>query len=206
MAKSRILVVDHGMGNVKSVLNAVMSLGCEALVSSRREEILRADAFILPGVGAFGEAIKNLHDHGIVEVLTREVLEKKKPLLGICLGMQLLADNSEESGGHQGLGWIPARVLKLDPGDGFRIPHVGWSQVKVVRPDPLFKDLNGAHSFYFVHSYVLTCNDTYITAHFRYGTGCVAAVQKDNVFGTLFHPEKSSAAGLQVLRNFLSLV
>lgn len=206
MVKRKILIIDYGVGNVQSVFNAVTSLGWDVLVSSQLDDVPRADAFILPGVGAFGTAMKNLHQQNIVEVLSREVLERKKPLLGICLGMQLLAETSEEDGVHHGLAWLPARVVRLEPGDGLRVPHVGWNRVDVVRREPLFSGLNGDHSYYFVHSYVFACDEAYVSARFHYGVDCVAAVQKDNIFGTLFHPEKSSATGLHVLRNFLRLI
>ncbi len=205
MRKTDIVVIDYGVGNLRSVTNALERLGCAYTLSDRPEDIERAVAYILPGVGAFAEAMQNLHNHGIIDILRREVVEKKKPLLGICLGMQVLAEGSTEGGFHKGLGWIPGHVDKIS-GEGVRVPHVGWNDLVVCTKEPLFLTLPEAPRFYFDHSYRFEVAPEYIAATCSYGGEIVAAVQKGNIFGVQFHPEKSQNSGLRLIRAFINYV
>lgn len=202
MVPPRILILDYGMGNLRSVHHAVRLAGADAFVSSRSQEFPDADAFVLPGVGTFAEGMRNLLALDVVGPLERE-LSKKKPLLGICLGMQLLAEDSDEHGLHRGLGWIPGHVRRL-PADGERpIPHMGWNSLAIHEKEPLFEGLGEAPAFYFVHSYAFECPQEYCCASFEYGQRRAAAVQKELIYGVQFHPEKSGEDGLQLLRNFV---
>lgn len=202
----RVLVVDYGMGNVRSVSNALAANGCAPIVSSDPAEAMRADAFVLPGVGAFGEAMRNLRASGMGDALSHEVLTRGKPILGVCLGMQLLGESSEEGGMHEGLGWIPARVTAIPAGRGLRVPHMGWNDVTILKSDPLFAGTDTSRTFYFAHSYVFSCAPALVSATFEYGGQNVAACQKDSIFGTQFHPERSSEAGAALIRNFASRI
>jgi glutamine amidotransferase len=201
-----IAIVDYGMGNVASVKNALNFLGAEAAVTSNPADFEQATHIILPGVGAFGDGMRNLRERGLIPVLSREALERKKPFIGICLGMELLADIGEEGGENIGLGWIAGRVrhLRIDEKE-LRLPHIGWNDVT---PRPTARLFAGVVSpvFYFVHSFVLEPDDDAITvATCEYGETFVAGVERENIFGTQFHPEKSQKSGLAVLRNFLDL-
>ena len=200
-------IVNYGMGNLGSVRRALEELGVDGVVASDPAALADAQRIILPGVGAFGEAMARLRDGGWLEPLHRQVREDGKPLLGICLGMQLLASTSEENGISEGLGLIAGRVRRLDAfGCTLRIPHVGWNEVRVGEPSPLFAGIPQDTDFYFVHSYAFEARDeTSVCATTTYGAPLTAAVQQGHVFGTQFHPEKSSKAGRQVLRNFLDV-
>lgn len=202
MNSKKILIIDYKVGNHQSVENALNSLGYDFLVSNKKEDILNSNLYILPGVGAFGEAMKNLNNFKITQLLKQQVLEKKKPILGICLGFQVFADWSEENGFHKGLGFIKGGVVKFKAKKGFRIPHVGWNTIKIIKKDPLFSKLKDSPNFYFDHSYHLICDDSYASAKCFYGDDFVAAVQKDNIFGVQFHPEKSQSNGLKLFRSF----
>lgn len=202
MGKKKILIIDYGVGNDQSVMNALSFLGYDFSISNKKEDILKADAYILPGVGAFNEAMKNLDELKITDILKNQVLVEKKPILGICLGFQVLADYSQENGLHNGLGFIKGGVVKFKAKKGLRIPHVGWNTVKVIKKEPLFSKTKDNPSFYFDHSYYLDCDKSYIAATCFYGTDIVAAVQKDNIFGVQFHPEKSQNNGLKLFRSF----
>ena len=200
-----VIIIDYGMGNVGSVKNALEFLGEKALISSNPGDLEKASHIILPGVGSFGDGINNLKRSGLVEVLEKEVLKNKKPFLGICLGMQLLAEEGEEGGLHRGLGWIAGKVrhFKVDSKD-FRIPHVGWNDIFPKENQELFKGIS-SQIFYFVHSYFLEPKDkSVVAAVCRYGEEFTAAIQKDNIFGTQFHPEKSQKSGLMLLKNFIN--
>ncbi len=198
-----ICVIDYGMGNLGSVCNALAFLGAEAKVSNDAEEISQASAYVLPGVGAFGEAMARLEELHIIEVLTEQVIDAGKPFLGICLGMQLLARDSQEGGHHEGLGWIDGQVIRLTEERGVRVPHVGWASLEA-SDDPLFARTGEGASFYFDHSYHLVCDDTLVTATCDFGSPVIAALRKDNIFGVQFHPEKSQRSGLKLLRGFLN--
>lgn len=200
MDRHRILIVDYGLGNIASLGNALDRLGYQWSVSSRPEDMAGAGGFILPGVGAFAEGMRNLRQGGLLQALEREVLDGGKPVLGICLGMQLLARDSDEGGLNQGLGWIDGHVRLLRPEDGLRVPHVGWNGLRMLRREPLFSRSGEEPCVYFDHSYHFQCPERHVAAVCDYGGEVVAAVQRENIFGVQFHPEKSQAAGLRILR------
>lgn len=202
----RILIIDYGVGNHQSVANALETLGYAFELSGDIEMIRRAKAYILPGVGAIGEAMKNLEKLKIIDSLTKEVMHNKKPILGICLGMQMMAESSEEGGHHRSLGWIQGRVVKLDPGIGYSVPQVGWNTVHIHEREPLFTKIEEGSNFYFDHSYHFVCDDQCVSASCSYGGKVTAAVRKDNIFGVQFHPEKSQNNGLKVFRSFFNYV
>lgn len=203
-----IAIVDYGMGNLLSVFHAVEFAGQEARICSRPEELESAERIILPGVGAFRDCMVNLQNRGFIEILQREVLIKHKPILGICLGMQAMARRSFEGGEHPGLGWFEADVMRIHPNDeGLRVPHIGWNDIDYRKDSPLFKGLPLHPDFYFVHSYYMKCDQPEdIEATFDYGGTFTAAVRKENIFATQFHPEKSQDYGLKVLDNFLNWI
>lgn len=197
-------IVQYGLGNVRSVAGAVERLGFDPVLTDCPELLARADKLILPGVGAFGDGMKNLRDRGLVEALHHLVREEKKPILGICLGFQLMAERGYEFGSHQGLGWIKAEVVKMDAQAGLRLPHVGWNDLYQVKESLLFKGIPSNALFYYVHSYHARCEERgIVVGESEYGCRFVAAVEKGNIFGTQFHPEKSQQWGLELLRNFL---
>lgn len=194
------------MGNLFSVKNALEAVGAEIVISKNPEDLKRADQIILPGVGAFPDGMKNLKELGIIPALEKEVLEKKKPFLGICLGSQLLASYGEEHGSTSGLGWINGRVRRFRVDEKqFRVPHVGWNDVSPVPGATLFKGID-SDIFYFVHSYFVAPEDPgVVAATCEYGEKFTAAVERGNIFGVQFHPEKSQKSGLKLLKNFLCL-
>lgn len=201
-----IAIIDYGLGNLRSVAGAVKKVGFEPIVSSRIEDLQAANKLILPGVGAFGDGMKNLRERGLVEPLTEIVVRGKKPILGICLGAQLLAKSSEEFGHHEGLGWVDASVVKLTSEGGLRVPHVGWNDCIQVKHSALFEGVPQDALFYYVHSFHIACNDPeLVIGECDYGMRVTAAVQHENIYATQFHPEKSQQYGLQLLKNFLSL-
>jgi glutamine amidotransferase len=203
---SAVAVIDYGMGNLDSVARAVDECGGRAVVIDDPAGLHDAAAVILPGVGAFPAGMENLRSRGFVERLREDVAQGGVPLLGVCLGMQLLATGGEEGGGASGLGLIEGTVRRLQPPDGLRVPHVGWNDVTVRRESELFSDVPEQSDFYFVHSYeLLPSDEDDVVATTSYGTEIVAAVERDNVFGVQFHPEKSQRAGLALLRAFLKL-
>ena len=201
-----IKIVDYGMGNIQSVKNAFELLKNKVEIINKPSEIKDADGIILPGVGAFGNAIKNLQELKFIEPIKETVINKKVPLLGICLGMQLLADKSEERGIYDGLSLIPGNICKIPKLDGYRLPHIGWNEVSIKVKDPLFENLNDKRSFYFVHSYRFQCDDKFVVATTNYGQEINAVVQKGNVFGVQFHPEKSQRKGLHLINNFVNYI
>jgi glutamine amidotransferase len=200
-------IVDYGAGNLRSVAGAVAKVGFEPIVSSDPAALTAAAKLILPGVGAFGDGMANLRGRGLVELLQTLVVAGRTPILGICLGAELLARRSDEFGEHEGLGWIDADVTRIAPADpGLRVPHVGWNSVRHAPGSPLFDDVPDDALFYFVHSYHIRCADRgSIVAEADYGGPIVAAVGHGHIWGTQFHPEKSQRHGLTLLRNFLSL-
>lgn len=206
MRKINIGIIDYGMGNLQSVSNAFERLNCNVKLSSDPNAISGADALVLPGVGAFGEAMSNLMQRRLVEPLRNAVLNEGKPLLGICLGMQLLADDSDERGENKGLSLIPGHVRSIPVPKGFMLPHVGWNGVKIKKPEPLFHDLHDDDAFYFVHSYRFECDPCYIAGITDYGVDITAAIQKDRIFAVQFHPERSQRKGLRLLHNFVNFV
>lgn len=200
------MVVDYRMGNLKSVVNALTYIGAEAFISEDKADVAKADGFVLPGVGAFGEAMENLQRLDLVAPLKDAVLGLKKPLLGICLGMQLLAESSEEKGRHLGLGWIPGEVVRLSPGGGLRLPHVGWNSLEILRSDGFLPRPDQKADYYFVHSYHVRAPANVVAATCRYGEPFAAALQVGNLYAVQFHPEKSQWNGLQILRGFAATV
>lgn len=202
----KVGVVDYGLGNLRSVAGAVEKLGHEAVVSSDPRVLEQAGKLILPGVGAFADGMRKLTRLGLVDGLARLVHERGRPILGICLGAELLARESDEFGRHDGLGWIDARVTRIAPAAGFRVPHVGWNAVRHNRDSALFAGIPQEALFYFVHSYQICCDDpSLVEAECDYGAPVTAAVVRGHIFGTQFHPEKSQRIGLELLRNFLSV-
>lgn len=202
-----IAVIDYGMGNVRSICNAVEWHGHDVALSSDPRVIDDATHLILPGVGAFGDAMTNIVKRGLHEILHRQVFEKRKPFLGICLGLQLLAKQSEEHGLHRGLGWLDAEVVRFNaPGKELKIPHMGWNEIILQRTHSLFRNLKSNElSFYFVHSFYIKCsNFDDVLATCEYGAEFAAAIANDNIVATQFHPEKSQDNGLQILENFLN--
>ena len=198
-----IVIIDYGVGNFQSVANALAFLGYPFLVSSSPAAVASARMLILPGVGAFHEAMKNLAARNLIEPLREQVLTNKKPILGICLGMQVLASSSQEFGLHQGLGWIEGAVVRFADAPGFPLPHVGWNNLDIVQRDPLFSRVGEHPNYYFDHSFHFACDRRYVVATCRYGVEFVAAVRKENIFGTQFHPEKSQGNGLKLFRSFI---
>lgn len=200
-----IAIIDYDAGNIKSVEKALKYLGEDAVITRNREEILSADKVILPGVGAFGDAMYNLKKYGLDEVL-REVAERQIPLLGICLGLQLLFERSDETPGVEGLGILKGEILRIPDCPGLKIPHMGWNSLKLQNDGRLFKDLPEEPYVYFVHSYYLKATDeSIVKATTEYSTHIHASVEQGNVFACQFHPEKSSDTGLQILKNFVEL-
>lgn len=199
-----VVVVDYGMGNLRSVSKMMDRTRAPFIVSDNPADILKARRLILPGVGAFGIGMDNLRKRRLLEPLNEAVQVKRTPLLGICLGMELLAESSEEHGHHKGLGWLPAHVRRFNIGPELRIPHVGWNGIHHIAANPLFEGVAEGATFYFTHSYVMDCRDpALVTATCDYGEAFAAVVMKDNVFGCQFHPEKSQRNGGIVIHRFL---
>ena len=200
-----IAIIDYDAGNIRSVEKALTALGEQPVVTRDKENILAADKLILPGVGAFGDAMERLRQYGLVEVI-REAVKKGTPLLGICLGLQLLFERSDESDGVEGLGILKGEILKIPDSPGLKIPHMGWNSLEIKPGTRLFAGIPNESYVYFVHSYYLKAEDTEIVAATtEYSTHIHAAVEQGNVFACQFHPEKSSEVGLQILKNFISL-
>ena len=200
-----IAIIDYDAGNIKSVEKAILTFGEEVILTRDRNVILSSDGVILPGVGSFGEAMRKLDDYGLTDVI-REVAERKIPLLGICLGLQLLFEYSEESPEAKGIGVLKGHIKRI-PDTGLKIPHIGWNDLSYPNPGRLFKDVPEGTYVYFVHSYYLEADDpAIVTATTEYGTIIQASVECGNIFATQFHPEKSSDSGLKMLKNFIDIV
>lgn len=198
-------IIDYDAGNLKSVEKALNYLGEEVIVSRDRETLIKADKVILPGVGAFGNAMSNLNKYELDKVI-HEIVAMKKPFLGICLGLQLLFEGSDESEGVEGLGVLKGDIRKIPDKEGLKIPHIGWNSLKLDNNGKLFSGIENDAYVYFVHSYYLKASDDKIVkATTEYSTLIQASVEKDNVFACQFHPEKSSAVGLKILENFAKL-
>ena len=200
-----IVIVDYGMGNIQSVRSAFERLGCTGCLADRPEDLERADALVLPGVGAFGRAMENLNQRGFSDAMRDAVRNRGVPLLGICLGMQLLVERSEERGEYDGLGLIPGEVRTIPVPDGLRLPHIGWNELTVTRPSPFLEGVKDGDAVYFVHSLMVDCPPEYVIATCDYGMPVTACIAKDRVFGAQFHPERSQRKGMRLLRNFIDI-
>ena len=201
-----IAIIDYDAGNIKSVEKALISLGEEVVVTRDPSVILQADGVILPGVGAFGDAMDKLQSYKLVEVI-HQVVEKNTPFLGICLGLQLMFESSEETPGVEGLGILPGKIVRIPDGEGIKVPHIGWNSLTYPNQGRLYKDIPENSYVYFVHSYYLQAKEPEIVmAATEYGTYIHASVEKGNVFACQFHPEKSSSVGLKILQNFVDVV
>ncbi|MBO4347495.1 MAG: imidazole glycerol phosphate synthase subunit HisH [Lachnospiraceae bacterium] len=199
-----IAIIDYDAGNIKSVEKAVTKLGYECVITRDIDVLKKADKLILPGVGAFGDAMNKLNEYGLTDVIKELVLEEKKPILGICLGLQLFFDSSEESEGVKGLGLLKGRIVRIPEGDDRKIPHMGWNSLEFPKRGILFKRIYKGSYTYFVHSYYLEADDfSIVSATTEYGVKIQAAVEHENIFATQFHPEKSGFVGLKILNNFL---
>lgn len=203
-----VVIIDYNVGNVKSIQNMLKRIGVAAILSSNPEEILKAEKLILPGVGHFDYGMQMLHQSNLIEILNQKVLIKKSPILGICLGAQLLGNKSEE-GKEKGLGWVDMEVVKFDKSKmdkALKIPHMSWNEVEVKKASILFPDKSSVERFYFVHSYHMQPNNYHdVLTTTNYGYDFVSAVEKDNIFGVQFHPEKSHKFGMNLLKNFVNL-
>ncbi len=200
-----IAIIDYDAGNIKSVEKALISLGESVVVTRDPEEILQADGVILPGVGAFGDAMEKLHSYHLVDVI-KECVKREIPFLGICLGLQLMFRSSEEAPGVEGLSILDGDILRIPAKEGLRIPHIGWNSLKYPNEGRLFKGIAEDAYVYFVHSYYLKADDpAIVAATTEYGTLIHASVEKGNVFACQFHPEKSSEIGMKILTNFIQV-
>lgn len=200
-----IAIIDYDAGNIKSVEKAFQYLGEKTIVSRDKDEILAADKVVLPGVGAFGDAMKKLRDYNLVNTIY-DVVDKKTPFLGICLGLQLLFESSDETPDVSGLGILSGEILRIPDKPGFKIPHIGWNSLELSNYGKLFQNIDEQSYVYFVHSYYLKAKEEFIVkASTEYVTRIHASVEKDNVFACQFHPEKSGDVGLKILSNFANL-
>ena len=199
-------IIDYGVGNLFSLQSSLAAIGETAIITGDPEKILEANRVILPGVGAFGDAAKKLSDSELDSVI-KKCVENKTPLLGICLGMQLLFDESYEYGRHRGLGLIPGKVVAMEGSipKNLKIPHIGWNSLSFPQKGRLFEGFSREPYVYFVHSYYLKAEEDIVTARTEYGVSIDASVEKGNLFACQFHPEKSSEAGLKILENFVRL-
>ncbi len=198
-------LIDYDAGNIRSVEKALLKLGEEVCITRDRETLLLADRVILPGVGAFGDAMEHLHAYGLVDVI-HEIIEEKTPFLGICMGLQLLFERSDEAPGVSGLGILKGEILRIPDQEGLKIPHMGWNSLAFPREGRLFQGLPGTPYVYFVHSYYLKAGEeSVVSAVTHYEVEIHASVEKDRIYACQFHPEKSGEIGLQILRNFVNI-
>ncbi|MEE1061448.1 MAG: imidazole glycerol phosphate synthase subunit HisH [Ruminococcus sp.] len=201
-----IAIIDYGAGNIQSVYKAMKHIGCDAVVTRNKDVIINADGAILPGVGSFGDTMDTMEKYGIKETVL-EFIDSGKPFLGICLGLQLLFPESEESAGKKGLAVFDGSITKIPAENGLKIPHIGWNSLDIIKKDGIFKGIEDNAYVYFVHSYFLKAtNPDIVAAQTHYGVQIDAAVEYKNVIATQFHPEKSGEVGLKMLKNFADIV
>lgn len=204
LSDNTIAIIDYHMGNLRSVEKAFQKIGARVVITNACRVIKRADKIVLPGVGAFKEGMENLKKLSLIDPLTEEVMGNRKPFLGICLGMQLLGAKSYEMEQTPGLNWIKGDVVKFDV-KNVKVPHVGWNNISFTNTNLLFQNIPNQMDFYFLHSYYFKPEPEYTTSLTNYGTEFASSVNKDNIFGCQFHPEKSQRFGLEILKNFVSL-
>jgi glutamine amidotransferase len=201
----KVCILDYGSGNVKSVFNLLSSITDDVKISNDISIIEKATHLILPGVGAFGASMSKIKKKLPLDIIENEVFRSKKPFLGICVGMQVLAEKGFEFGEYDGLGWLSGNVIKIDSKDK-PLPHIGWNDIQIKHPSPLLHNFDNNQDFYFAHSYAFkTLSDENILATTNYGEEFISAANKENIFGVQFHPEKSQKAGKMLMLNFLSL-
>jgi glutamine amidotransferase len=204
--KPKIVIIDYGMGNLRNVQKAFEKIGSDARLTRNKNEIGRASAIVLPGVGAFKDCVENLEKYGLVEPLLRSI-EKGKPYLGICLGLQILFSESEEFGSHKGLDLIQGKVVRFVPDPEHKVPHMGWNTIEKEKEVPLLQGIESGDFFYFVHSYYVIPDKTEWNSSFTtYGKPFVSSIWRENLFATQFHPEKSQQKGLRILENFVKSI
>jgi len=201
----KVCILDYGSGNVNSVYNLVSFLGYDVIVSNERIEIESASHIILPGVGSFGAAMGKIRNQIPLKVLENEVFNNRKLFLGICVGMQVLLEKGYEHGGQDGLGWIPGTVEKLQV-KNLPLPHIGWNDIIIRKDSDLFSDLDDIKDFYFVHSYAIRTDESYILTETNYESNFYSSINKENIYGVQFHPEKSQKAGQKLIQNFLTIL
>ena len=200
-----IAIIKYGMGNVASVEKMIAKIGFDSIITNNHKEIEEADFILLPGVGSFKKGIENLRESGLIDLLTEEVVVKKKPFLGICLGMQLLATYGNEPEKENGLGWIEGEVVKIELQKKMRIPHMGWNNVKFVNTAPVFYEEFDEQDYYFIHGYhFIAANPADVVLKVTYDIPMVAALQKNNIYAMQFHPEKSQEAGMKLLKKIIN--
>ncbi|MCM2284571.1 MAG: imidazole glycerol phosphate synthase subunit HisH [Desulfobacula sp.] len=204
MSDNTIAIIDYSMGNLRSVEKAFQKIGADAVITHDHDIIKRADKIVLPGVGAFKEGMDNLRQLGLIDLLNREVIGKQKFFLGICLGMQLLGSKSYEMEETPGLNWIKGDVVRFSS-EKLKVPHVGWNNITITNPNVLFEKIPDQTDFYFVHSYYFESGTQGAATLTNYGIDFVSSVNRDNIFGCQFHPEKSQKFGLEILKNFAKL-
>ncbi|MBE3129079.1 MAG: imidazole glycerol phosphate synthase subunit HisH [Actinobacteria bacterium] len=205
--KKNIILIDYQVGNIGSIINMIKKIGYEAKLSDNQKEISSAEKLIFPGVGAFDEGMEKLNKSGLIPILIDKVINQKTPILGICLGMQLLTEKSEE-GNLPGLGWIKGETkkFKFKEEDNLRVPHMGWNTVHPMRTNSIFRDLEDNPRFYFVHSFYVDSHDSNdVLGITNYGHDFASVIEKENIFGVQFHPEKSHRFGMKLLKNFIEL-
>ncbi|WP_426717385.1 imidazole glycerol phosphate synthase subunit HisH [Campylobacter coli] len=200
-----IALIDYKAGNLNSVAKAFEKIGAKNFITQDPKDLQKADKLLLPGVGSFKEAMKNLKELGFIEALKEQVLVQKKPILGICLGMQLFLERGYEGGVCEGLGFIEGEVVKFEEDLNLKIPHMGWNELEILKQVPLYQGIDNKSDFYFVHSFYVKCKDEFVSAKAQYRHKFVASLQKDHIFATQFHPEKSQNLGLKLLENFARL-
>lgn len=201
-----IAIIDYDAGNIKSVEKAFLALGENVVLTRDKETLLKADGVVLPGVGSFGDAMAKLKEYELVDTIY-EIVNKNTPFIGICLGLQMLFETSEETPGVEGLGILKGKIVRIPDGEGIKVPHIGWNNLTYPNKGRLFQDIPENSFVYFVHSYYLQAEDpAVVTAATEYGVEIHASVEKGNVFACQFHPEKSSSIGMKILQNFIDIV